>query len=81
MAEYEDSPPKPVAQQSDVPESWSLLEGREVEILRDGRVVDRGVVDAVTSDGSILWLRQQGAVQRRLVERTADCRLRIRHTD
>jgi hypothetical protein len=31
------------------------LRGREVEIELYGRIIDRGVVDCVAADGSILW--------------------------
>ncbi|KQR82460.1 hypothetical protein ASF98_00065 [Arthrobacter sp. Leaf337] len=61
------------------PANWSLLEGCQVEIRLNGRVIDRGVVDAVTSDGTILWLKQDGATQRRLIEYTADVDLQICH--
>lgn len=30
--------------------------------------IDSGVVDAVTEDGSIVWLRQEGTKPRRLIE-------------
>ncbi len=46
---------------------WKLLVGQGVQILRGRDVVDEGVVDAVTFDGSILWLRQKGAIGRRMV--------------
>ncbi len=59
------------------PANWSLLENRDVEIQLDGRVIDRGIVDAAAADGSILWLKPDGATQRRLIELTTDVNLRI----
>lgn len=48
---------------------WSLLEGDIVEIYSKGHLIDRGIVDAVTSDGLTLWLSQEGATPRRLVQK------------
>lgn len=64
-----------------VSENWTPLDALVVEIQVKGRVVDRGVVDAVTSDGSILWLKQDGATQRRLIERTPGVILRVQGRD
>ncbi|MCP2048699.1 UNVERIFIED_ORG: hypothetical protein J3D58_002771 [Paenarthrobacter nicotinovorans] len=57
---------------------WKLLVGQGVQILRGKDVVDEGVVDAVTFDGSILWLRQKGAIGRRMVVRERGVGVRIR---
>ncbi|MDI2036558.1 hypothetical protein [Paenarthrobacter nitroguajacolicus] len=46
---------------------WRLLVGQTVQIIRGKEIVDQGVVDAVTFDGSVLWLRQTGAIGRRMV--------------
>ena len=46
---------------------WRLLVGRTVQVLHGKDVVDQGVVDAVTLDGSVLWLRQAGPIGRRMV--------------
>jgi hypothetical protein len=48
---------------------WTSLEGRTIEILEAGVCRDRGRVDAVTPDGGILWLEQDGGRNRRLVEK------------
>lgn len=47
---------------------WTLLAGANIEIRQQGHTVCRGHVDAVTEDGSILWL-QPAAENRRLFER------------
>ena len=52
--------------------------GQGVQILRGKDVVDEGVVDAVTFDGSILWLRQKGAIGRRMVVKERGVGVRIR---
>lgn len=57
---------------------WKLLVGQGVQILRGKDVVDEGVVDAVTFDGSILWLRQKGAIGRRMVVKERGVGVRIR---
>jgi hypothetical protein len=58
-------------------ENWIFLEGRDVEIHLNGRGIDQGIVDAVTTDGSILWLKQDGAIARRLIVQTAGLRARV----
>jgi hypothetical protein len=45
---------------------WSELDGQQVLIRRGGETTDTGTVDAVTKDGSVLWLQGNGAVNRRL---------------
>ena len=50
-------------------EDWSLLTGQNVEIYTSGIMVDRGRVDDVMMDGSILWLKHEGASNRRIIER------------
>jgi catechol 2,3-dioxygenase-like lactoylglutathione lyase family enzyme len=71
----------PRGTQAGEPANWSLLEGCQVEVRLNSRVIDRGVVDAVTSDGTILWLKQDGATQRRLIQYTAGVDLQIRHVN
>lgn len=39
---------------------WRLLEGRRVEVQYPGGATEIGIVDTVTGDGLILWLRQDG---------------------
>ncbi|MGR0161168.1 hypothetical protein FQP90_21450 [Paenarthrobacter nitroguajacolicus] len=36
---------------------WTLLTGTSVELRQQGHSVCRGYVDAVTDDGTILWLQ------------------------
>jgi hypothetical protein len=59
---------------------WTLLPGASVEIRQQGISVCSGYVDAVTDDGTILWVRSP-AQNRRLFERAefyeawaAECR-------
>ncbi|MHC6231871.1 hypothetical protein ACX5I6_20265 [Arthrobacter sp. MMS24-T111] len=47
---------------------WTILPGARVEIRQQGFPVCTGHVDAVTEDGSILWLTAP-AQQRRLFEK------------
>ncbi len=47
---------------------WNLLPGASIEIRRLGALVSSGHVDAVTDDGTILWL-QPVAGSRRLFEK------------
>lgn len=58
-------------------EDWTLVEGLAVDIQEWGKSVDRGTVEAVTKDGSILWLAQEGIRPRRLVEKLPGTELRI----
>lgn len=51
-------------------DDWTTLTGLQVEIADRSGVRDWGAVEAVTSDGEILWLKQEGVVTRRLVEKT-----------
>jgi hypothetical protein len=47
---------------------WTLLTGASIEIRQQGTPVCSGNVDAVTDDGTILWL-QPPAQDRRLYEK------------
>jgi hypothetical protein len=49
-------------------DDWSQLQGLDIEIRDGGEFIDRGRVEVVTGDGSLLWLQQEGATHRRLVE-------------
>ena len=46
---------------------WSSLIGQTVELHRDGRLVRRGKVDAVTADSSIMWLQPDAPHGRQLI--------------
>lgn len=38
-----------------------MLEGKNVEVYHaGGNLIDQGTVEAVTNDGLVLWLRQNG---------------------
>jgi hypothetical protein len=50
-------------------DDWTAAAGRHVAIYRNGVQVDRGQVEAITADGKILWLMQDGAQYRRIVEK------------
>lgn len=47
---------------------WTTLVGGKVEIRREGILIARGRVDAVTMDGSMLWL-QSGLDLRKLYDK------------
>ncbi|MEV7649084.1 hypothetical protein [Arthrobacter sp. NPDC089319] len=49
-------------------EDWAVLKGVTVDVRLNGRVICSGVVDAVTADGSILWVQPAGS-ERRLFEK------------
>jgi hypothetical protein len=57
--------------------NWRVLVGQTVQILRGDDIVDHGTVEAVTSDGSVLWLFQRGAVERRMVTKERGTGLRV----
>jgi hypothetical protein len=48
---------------------WTTVTGASVEIRLQGTPVDNGLVDAVTNDGTILWV-QNPAQTRKLYEKT-----------
>ncbi|MCA4134038.1 Hpt domain-containing protein [Arthrobacter sp. M4] len=56
---------------------WRTLTGQKVEIEIANGITDAGVVDTVTMDGQILWLRQDGAIPRRLVEKGPGVGIRV----
>lgn len=56
---------------------WSELAGKTVEIQSPNGLTDFGEVDAVTLDGRILWLKLDGPLPRRIVEKTAGVRVRV----
>jgi hypothetical protein len=58
---YVNAPWKPV-------DDWTTLKSQDVEVIKNGRLIDRGRVDDVTSDGSVLWLMPDGASNRRIIE-------------
>lgn len=58
-------------------DDWTLLKGQKVDIYENGELIDQGRAEAVTNDGCILWLEQEGAHLRRLVEKQRGIELRI----
>jgi hypothetical protein len=58
-------------------DDWPGLKGAKVEIWNGSKLIDRGTVDDVTADGKILWLQQEGAITRRLVEKSTNSPTRI----
>jgi hypothetical protein len=50
-------------------DDWTSLIGLNVRIYDRDRFFDAGRVDAVTVDGRVLWLNQDGATPRRIVEK------------
>ena len=61
-------------------DDWTLLVGENVAVHDNDRIVDRGTVDVVTGDGLILWLKQDGAVLRRVVEKIPGRNIRVLDT-
>lgn len=59
-------------------DDWTLLQGRDVEIHDHEGIVDQGLVEAVTADGTILWLCQDGAHTRRIIQKTPGTHIRAR---
>lgn len=57
-------------------DDWSALAGSPVEIHHLGKLVALGTVECVTHDGSLLWLQQNGAVPRRIIEKGPDVYVR-----
>ena len=47
---------------------WTTLAGTTIEIRYQGTIVNHGYVDAVTPDGTILWLHTPGQ-DRKLYEK------------
>jgi hypothetical protein len=43
---------------------WTLLTGASIEIRQQGSPICSGCVDAVTDDGTILWLRPLAQIRR-----------------
>lgn len=50
-------------------QDWLPLEGEFVEIRLDDKPIRSGRVDAVTTDGEILWISALGAEPRMMFER------------
>lgn len=51
-------------------DDWISLPGSLVELRQAGRTVRKGLVDAATTDGKIVWIAQDGALERMLVDKT-----------
>lgn len=49
-------------------DNWATLRGLDIEIHMGGRLIDQGRVDDVMPDGSLLWLMNDGASGRRIIE-------------
>lgn len=50
-------------------DEWDRLVGATVEVRLNGNRVRTGLVDAATPDGSIIWLSQDGPLDRVLIEK------------
>lgn len=62
-------------------EDWSSLKDQTVEIHVGGKVADRGCVDDVMADGSALWLKNNGASGRRIIEHLPETNISLRRND
>jgi nucleoid-associated protein YgaU len=58
-------------------QEWLPLAGEFVEVRLDEQLIRSGWVDAVTSDGEILWIAAQGAEPRTMFERSQCFTVRI----
>ncbi|MFJ6535887.1 hypothetical protein ACIQH5_06615 [Paenarthrobacter sp. NPDC091711] len=58
--------------------NWRTLVGHTVQIWDGNDILDQGMVEAVTADGTVLWLAQAGATQRRLVMKERGAGLWVR---
>jgi hypothetical protein len=56
---------------------WTVVTGLEVEVWDRDRLLDQGIVDAVTADGAILWLKHHGVLHRRVVEKVDGQHIRV----
>lgn len=61
-------------------DDWTRLEGLVVDIYDRDKLFARGTVDATTTDGDVLWLRQDGVQLRQCVEKTDGRHVRISST-
>lgn len=59
-------------------DDWTTLKGEDVEIHIGSRMTDRGRVDDVMADGSILWLKHDGASGRRIIQNLSGTFVRLR---
>lgn len=50
-------------------DEWTQIVGQHIEIHEEGQIIDRGRVEDVTRDGTVLWLKMEGAQHRRLIEK------------
>jgi hypothetical protein len=58
-------------------DDWTVVTGLKVEVWDRDRLLDQGIVDAVTADGAILWLKHHGVLHRRVVEKVDDRHIRV----
>jgi hypothetical protein len=57
------------------------LTGRDVEIVLYGHVIDAGVIDCLTADGSVLWLKPDALNHRRLIQLSPGLSIRVLVSD
>jgi hypothetical protein len=50
-------------------EDWTALKGVSIDVRLNGRTICSGIVDDVTTDGSILWVHPAGS-ERRLFQKS-----------
>ena len=50
-------------------DDWWRVAGAVVEVRQDGRHLRSGLVEAVTRDGAVAWLAQDGPVGRMLIDK------------
>jgi hypothetical protein len=58
-------------------EDWGSILGGEAYVVQHGLVIQQGVVETATADGSIAWVVSSAAGARQLVEKAEDHELWI----
>jgi len=61
-------------------DDWTLLVGQNIEIYEQGKILDKGHVEDVTTNGHVLWLTMEGPQHRRLIEKTPTRHVKVLHT-
>jgi hypothetical protein len=58
-------------------DDWTLLVGLRIEVHEQGRILDGGRVEDVTTDGHVLWLEMDGPSCRRIIEKSPVRHVRV----
>lgn len=58
-------------------DDWTQLANRQVEIWDEDKLLDQGIVEVVTDDGTVLWLKQEGVAHRRAIEKVMNRNIKV----